>query len=149
MKQFLLCLALVVSSLCTLPASAHHPAKNPEQHAIRLSQSLGLDDATTARFIPLYNQYRDEMQQARKKYHRVRPEKREDGKEKTPLTDEQIKKNIENSFALSQSILDIRKSYYKEFLKILTPRQIQRMYEMEKTGGERLHKMGKKHKRRN
>lgn len=145
MKHFLLILTLLIASLGTTPAIAQKYHKGPEQRAAHMSQILGLDDATSVRFSALYEQYRQEMRATHQKYRRIKPAKKKDGGP-VRLTDEQVKKNIETSFALSQSILDIRKKYYREFLKIITPRQIERLYELEKKDGERLREMAKKHK---
>lgn len=148
MKHLLLILTIIFGSLCTLPAMAQKAGKSNEQRALHMSQILGLNDQTSSKFTVVYEQYRQEMQTARQKHPRIKAEKGKNGEGKARLTDEQVKKNIENSFALSQSILDIRKKYYKEFLKILTPRQIERMYELEKKDGEKLREMAKKHRKK-
>ncbi|MBR5689906.1 MAG: hypothetical protein IKX17_05620, partial [Prevotella sp.] len=38
----------------------------------------------------------------------------------------------------SQKILSIRENYYKKYHKFLSPKQIQRVYELEKKGMDRL-----------
>ena len=48
------------------------------------------------------------------------------------MTDEQVEKRILDNFAQSRAILDVREEYYKEFRKILTPSQINQIYEDEK-----------------
>jgi CRISPR/Cas system CSM-associated protein Csm2 small subunit len=59
-------------------------------------------------------------------YHQPRPA------EGTTLTDEQVEKRILDNFAQSRAILDVREQYYNEFRKILTPTQINRIFEDEK-----------------
>lgn len=147
MKHLLIILSLFIASFCTMPAMAQKAGKGSEQRVAHMVQILALDDATSASFTPLYSKYRQEMQAARQKHKRIKPTKKKGGGT-TPLTDEQVRKNIETSFALSQSILDIRKKYYKEFLKILSPRQIDRLYNLEKKDGEKLREMAKKHKKK-
>lgn len=146
MKQLLIILTCLFAEFCMLPSMAQKEGKGFEQHIAHTAQMLSLDDATAERFYPVYKQYRQEMRQARQKYPRIRPEKKQDGEGSARLTDEQVKKNLDNSFALSQCILDIRVKYYKEFQKILTPRQIERLYEQEKKEGEHLRDMNKNNK---
>ena len=50
----------------------------------------------------------------------------------TEPTDEQIEQRILDNFAQSRAILDVREQYYKEFRKILTPKQINKIFEDEK-----------------
>lgn len=148
MKHLILVLSFLFAAFAATPAMAQEKTKAPAQRAAHISQILCLDDATAAQFCTLYAQYSQEMRAARQKYARTKPQKSKDGGS-TPLTDEQVKANIEKSLALSQAILDIRKKYYTEFLKILTPRQIERLYELEKKDGEKLREMAKKEKKRN
>lgn len=144
MRHLILILSLLLVSAGSM---AQKPEKDFEHRAEHISQVLGLDDATSTRFNTVYNQYRQEMRAARQSHARIRPQKSK-GQAPTRLTDEQVRKNIENSFALSQSILDIRKKYYKEYLKFLTPRQIERLYELEKKNGEHVREMAKKRQKR-
>lgn len=137
MKQRFLILALCLLSIA-VTASADKPQKGkghggPAQVNLtdRIADELGLDDATAAKFSTVYNQYVAEMHAAYKQHAMTRPQKGEDGK-KQRLTDEQIKHNLEAQLDLSQSILDLRKKYYKEYLKILTPRQIEKLGKLEK-----------------
>lgn len=148
MKRFLLVLSLLITTLGTTPALAQKPqGKGAAQRSVHLTEILQLDDATTARFITTYDQYRQELRAAREKYHRIKPKKQDDGST-VRLTDEQVKRNIENSFALSQSILDIRRKYYKEYLTFLSPRQIERLYELEKKDGEKIRELAKKNRKK-
>lgn len=158
MKKIIMTLALCAA---TLSISAQEAAKDAKQkccttectrgprpmqalkkQANRIASRLGLNDATTAKFTDTYGKYCQEMMEAQKKYARIRPEKPGEGCEEAMLTDAQVRTNIENQFALSQAILDIRKKYYKEFSTFLTPKQIQRVYDMEKQGAERWRKGG-------
>lgn len=154
MKTRILTLALMLlAAIGTTQADDH---KRPSMQKMQINRSarlvteLGLDDATAAKFTAVYTQATNEMREARDKYARVRPQRDENGQVK-PLTDAQIKANIENQFALTQATLDIRRKYYAEYCKILTPRQIQKLYEMEKKSADYLSKMPKgnfPHKRR-
>ena len=48
------------------------------------------------------------------------------------LTDAEIEKNIKERFAHSRKLLDIREKYYGVYRGFLSPKQIQRVYELEK-----------------
>lgn len=151
MKHVIIFFAIFFASLVGMPAVAQKNGRPPQQkvemRAAHLVAILGLSDSNSSRFINLYTQYTQEMRAARVKYAKIKPNKAKDQKP-APLTDEQVKKNIENSFALSQTILDIRKKYYVEFLKVITPRQLERLYELEKKDGEHLREMAQKRKRK-
>ncbi len=96
-----------------------------EQRAKKMSETLLLDDKTSAKFIPLYKQYIAELQS-------VRPERRKmvrDGNDTKPeLTEEQIAERIKESFANERKAIDIKEKYYKDFSKILNQKQIEKMY---------------------
>ena len=63
-----------------------------------------------------------------KKSGRIRMRK----KENQSLTDAEIEKNIKERFARSRKLIDIREKYYGVYRDFLSPKQIQRVYELEK-----------------
>lgn len=136
MKARILTFLLLALGLCASASADKNKWKQSQglrqvSMTERLKYELNLDDATADRLTTVYNQYVAEMHAANKKHAMIRPQKGEDGK-KTPLTDEQVKHNLEEQLALSQAILDLRKKYYKEYLKFLTPRQIEKLGKIEK-----------------
>ena len=54
------------------------------------------------------------------------------------MTDEKIDKLIKMRFEKCRKVLDIREKYYNEFKKILTPRQIMKMYAVERNFGKKM-----------
>ena len=60
--------------------------------------------------------------------------------ERAQLTDDQIEAQIEARFVQSRKILDLREKYYREFKKVLKPRQIMKMYAEEKANGAKVKK---------
>ena len=62
-------------------------------------------------------------------------------------TDAETEEAIEERFDRSQKLLDIRKKYYKEYSKYLTPKQIQRVYSIEKNMMKRLGKNADRRKK--
>lgn len=98
-------------------------------------KALMLDDATAAKFSPVYENYLKELRECRMMNHKPRVTKSgrqtKDAKDQIQ-TDTEIEKNIKDQFVQSRKMLDIRESYYNEFRKILAPKQIWRIYQMER-----------------
>ena len=51
-----------------------------------------------------------------------------------------MEQQIEARFAQSRKILDIRERYYKEFRKMLSPKQIMKIYQTEKSNANKFKK---------
>ena len=105
-------------------------------HAMEQAKSyvteFGLNEAQGKQFTDLYHAYNKKLHAIRQQY---RPERPQEGEE---LTDEQIEQRIINHFAQSRAILDVREEYYKEFRKVLTPKQVQVIYKEEKDRRDRM-----------
>ena len=116
------------------------PEQRMERQIEQVCGSLMLDDATTAKFSSIYRQYLKDLQACSKTKSEPRAiaEKTKGGKK--TLTDEEVEKQIEARFAKSRKILDTREKYYKEFKKVLTPRQILKVYAQEKANGAKVKK---------
>lgn len=59
---------------------------------------------------------------------------------KPALTDAEIAKQIKDQFAQSRKLLDIREKYYTEFSKVLSQKQVTRIYQMEKSNANKFKK---------
>ena len=97
-----------------------------EQQVRTYVNAFSLDDAQAQQFGALYKEYSKKMRAVHDLYQQPRPA------EGTTLTDEQIEQRILDNFAQSRAILDVREQYYNLFRKILTPTQINRIFEDEK-----------------
>lgn len=97
-----------------------------EQQVRTYVNAFSLDDAQALQFGALYKEYSKKMRAVHDLYQQPRPA------EGTTLTDEQIEQRILDNFAQSRAILDVREQYYNQFRKILTPTQINRIFEDEK-----------------
>ncbi len=119
--------------------------KRPDREKIQTAQcnqvvkALMLDDATAAKFTPVYMQYLKELSECRtgnsrkpKAKNTATSEKAQEPKEKPMPTDAEVEKAIKDRFAQSRKMLDIREKYYDEFRKILSPKQIMKIYQLEK-----------------
>lgn len=119
--------------------------KNASEEQIRQHQTsqmvhvLMLDDATASKFTPLYTQYLKDMMECHK-MKRSHSDKKVSKKEKQELTDAEIEARIKNQFEVSQKMLDIRESYYDKFRKILSPKQILKVYETERHNADKFKK---------
>jgi hypothetical protein len=113
------------------------PKMTPEQvatiQAKDIAMNLGFDDATTEKFVKTFCNYRAEIRTANKARKEATPKiARKD------MTEQQVEEQIKMQFATSRKIVDIREKYYGEYRKYLNPRQIQRVYELEKRQAEKM-----------
>ena len=127
------------------PAKKNYRAMQCEQ----IVQTLMLDDATAAKFTPIYEQYMTEMRATRnhpspKKQTKPTTEEAAKPAVKKVPTDSEVEQSIKNQFAQSRKMLDVREKYYNEFRKILSPKQIQRIYQIEKHNVNKAQKEWKK-----
>lgn len=145
MKNLLVVCFLVMASTCMAMAQQQQPndGKKPgdgprkrpnmeqltKMQATRISQSLGLDDKTSQKFIETFCNCRKEMAATRP----ARPSKK-----RTEMTDAEVDKQIKANFQQGRKLLDIREKYYAAYSKFLTPKQIQRVYELERQDKERF-----------
>ena len=91
------------------------PEQMIQRQANQMVTTLMLDDATAAKFTPVYEKYLKDLSECRMMNRRERP--RNNNAEATPatksvLTDAEIEKQIKDQFAQSRKILDIRQKYY-------------------------------------
>lgn len=109
----------------------------------QIIKGLALDDATAAKFAPVYKSYMEEMRATRAMNPRKPAGNKTSADKQTPKpvpTDAEVEQAIKARFAQSRKMLDIREKYYNEFRKFLTPKQIQKMYNMEKRNGDKFRK---------
>ena len=104
--------------------------------ARHIARQLALDDATSQKFIETFCAYQKEL-------WALRPQGKGKHKNRAEMTDAEAEKAIKDQFDHSQKILILRQDYYKKYSKFLTPKQIQRVYELEKQSMNRLSKRGK------
>lgn len=133
----LVCVATMNAQQRTRPVQH---GKNMEQQTMGMVEALALDDKTAVKFKEVYAKYKKEMQSVQRTFPRGERERKDSAAVRKLLTDAEIEQNIKDGFAKSRAVIDIREKYYKEFRTFLTPRQIQRMYEMEKREMEDLRK---------
>lgn len=109
----------------------------------RMVKTLMLDDATAAKFTPVYEKYLKELRDCRMMNYKDKAKDKSAEAKQTPKpmpTDAEIEKQIKDQFAQSRKILDIREKYYNEFRKILSPKQIVKIYQAEKNNANKFRK---------
>lgn len=137
-------LLAVMMTACCVTTNAQDKGKQrisreqlAETQARHIAQQLAFDDKTTAKFVDTYSRCQKEVWS-------LAPRKRV-GKGASK-NDRETEEAIEERFDRSQKLLDIRKKYYKEYSKFLTPKQIQRVYSIEKNMMKRLGKNANRRK---
>lgn len=106
-----------------------------QKRTAQMAQTLMLDDETTNKFAPIYSQYLKDRMDCMKNTNRVKGQKRNMANN---MTDEEAENMIKNKFAQSRKLLDIQEKYYNQFRRILTPKQILKIYQSEKATHQRL-----------
>ena len=89
--------------------------------AVRIADRIGVQEPARSEFIQLYQVFKRESAAVLS----VRPAV-------TGNTEDDIEAKIYADFEKSEKILSIRKAYYKKFRALLSPSQIQSMYDIEK-----------------
>lgn len=127
------------------PEKKQKPEISTETQAKKKAVQLMLDDATTAKFIPLYQEYLDAMKANRESMRTVNGDERKERGGENQLTDEELDKMITSRFECQQKRLDIQQKYYNKFKKILTVRQAEKLFKFGQPGipGHMSHKMQK------
>ncbi len=116
---------LFVGSVSAQDSEKKRPSREQlaELQARHIAGSLALDDATAKKFVDAYRDYQQEVWNSGSSMRK---------KENQSLTDAEIEKNIKERFARSRKLIDIREKYYDVYRDFLSPKQIQRVYELEK-----------------
>lgn len=115
---------LVLLTLCiALTAGAQTSPRQKMIHmaALRIAESIQVPASDKEAFVTLYQNYKKESTAIMAV--------------KAPQTgepDQDAEAKILGDFAKSEKLLELRKKYYGEFRKILSPTQIQKMYDAER-----------------
>lgn len=140
MKKIFTILGMIAASVLFNLAMAQPPQEDEAskeqkltQNAYRIAEKLMLSDAQTEKFVPVYSAYKKDLNAVKEQY---RQPKRNPEQKQEPLTDSEVDARIRADFAKSQAILDVRKAYYEKLLKVLSPKQIRKVYEIEKQQAE-------------
>lgn len=103
-----------------------------EQQTHAYVTAFSLDEEQAQQFALLYREYCKQMRAIHDRYFKPRPAPG------VTLSDEEVEQRILDNFAFSRAILDVREQYYSQFRKILTPTQINQIFEDEKARREQI-----------
>lgn len=133
MKKIILGAALVMMTMMPAMAQRKGNARNitPEQaiemQTSRMAKRLMLDDATTAKFTPLYKEYLTELR-ACTAGCAAKGTCPMGNRDSVAVSDADIEKCINQCFETQQKKLDLRKSYYKKLKSVLNMKQLQTIF---------------------
>lgn len=100
----------------------------------QISRELNLEGERKTAFTKLYTEYLNTSQQLKQQYA-LGPGR---GTKRSDITNEDIEKHTLDSFEMSIKAIEIRRDYYKKFREILSPREINRVYDTERRLRERI-----------
>lgn len=136
-KMFITAFAAMLiggSVFAQTPAKGQKPEISIETIAKQKAAQLMLDDATTAKFTPLYQEYLEAMKANRETMKAVNGGGCQKKGGKAQLSDEELDKMITTRFECQQKCLDTQKKYYDKFKKILTVRQAEQLFRFGQPG---------------
>ncbi|QCX53141.1 hypothetical protein [Elizabethkingia sp. JS20170427COW] len=117
-----------------------HEQRIEELHKAKIdyiTSELELSNEQRGNFETIYNNYDNSQRQLFSSFEkRVRL---------IPSNNQQAREKIFAGFELSQKFLDLRKSYAEEFLKVISPMQLDRFYKIEKKLSRKIQE--KKHEK--
>lgn len=122
MKKYLIVLCCLCGILAVSFAQVpSERMKAIHMAAVRIADRIGVEEPARSEFIQLYQEFKKESAAVLT----VKPAA-------TGNTENDIEAKIYADFEKSEKILSLRKAYYEKFRTILTPSQIQAMYDIEK-----------------
>jgi Spy/CpxP family protein refolding chaperone len=132
MKTFLFILTIVLVAMAASPAQAQ---KRPNQdrangaqiEAIKvglITKRLELSPDQSKQFWPVYDAYTKDIQLVRRDLRQLK-------RRGLTLTDDELKKEMEKMFDLMEKEVDTQRKYHREFLKVVSPRQVAELYKAE------------------
>lgn len=108
-----------------------------QMQSTRLANELMLDDANAAKFKDIYQSYQKDIQAVRQKFHPKKQEQSEkpQTKERKEMTDQEVEERILNQMKEQKEMLNLKENYYAKFRKVLSPKQILKVYAQGNKGG--------------
>lgn len=124
----------ILSLLASAQPRPFSPERISDEEIIRMQVRdivswLDLDKRTETKFVKEYTAFRKEIDEIARN---ARPPQDIE-------SEAEIDKAIQQNFAVSEQILQIRKKYYAKFKEFMKPSRIQMMYRIENEAGRRLH----------
>lgn len=133
MKKILtLSAALLALSFATFAQNVKKeitPEQRAQFRAEKMANQIMLSDADAAQFVPIYKSYLlDRRAVAEKfKFNGKCAEKKS-----ALVSNEDVEARIKNDFARKRAMLDLNEEYYGKFTTVISPKQVCKVYELEK-----------------
>jgi Spy/CpxP family protein refolding chaperone len=87
-----------------------------------ITDKIALTQDQAQRFWPVYNEFSDKRRDMGRRMRQLRTESPD------ALSDQQIKENLTQALALRQSEVNLEKEYFDKFQKVLTIRQVGKLF---------------------
>lgn len=131
-KILVLAVAMITFNVSTYAQKSERQRMTREQlaeaQAHFIADEMAMDDTTAKQFVETFCQFQKDI-------WALGPVLKEDA---SHLSDKEAEQAMNERFTHSQKILDLRKRYYLKYSKFLTPKQIERVYELERKMMNRL-----------
>lgn len=130
-KILVLAVAMITFNVSTYAQKSERQRMTREQlaeaQAHFIADEMAMDDTTAKQFVETFCQFQKDI------WALGRPKR-----DASHLSDKEAEQAMNERFTHSQKILDLRKRYYLKYSKFLTPKQIERVYELERKMMNRL-----------
>ena len=132
-------LCAIMMAVCTTNVKAETPngdkpklsrEEMADKRAKGIASRLALDEQTTARFVSTYMDYQKEVWALGSGVH---------SRDMDNKSDAEVEQAIKQRFDRDMKITKIREKYYGYYRQFLTPKQIQRIYVMERKAMHHKH----------
>ena len=131
-KILVLAVAMITFNVSTYAQKSERQRMTREQlaeaQAHCIADEMAMDDTTAKQFVETFCQFQKDI-------WALGPRPKRDA---SHLSDKEAEQAMNERFTHSQKILDLRKRYYLKYSKFLTPKQIERVYELERKMMNRL-----------
>ena len=131
-KILVLAVAMITVNVSTYAQKSERQRMTREQlaeaQAHFIADEMAMDDTTAKQFVETFCQFQKDI-------WALGPRPKRDA---SHLSDKEAEQAMNERFTHSQKILDLRKRYYLKYSKFLTPKQIERVYELERKMMNRL-----------
>ncbi|MCO6500083.1 MAG: hypothetical protein J5I47_06860 [Vicingus serpentipes] len=136
--------------LCSTLLAQHHGAEDRKEYKEKIksmkiafiTEKMDLTPEEAQQFWPVYNEYENKRETLLKE----KWAEKKKNKENQELSNEEIKKHIENHFVTRQKELDLDKEYHTKFLAVLPIKKVGALYMAREQFKRDLLKKMKNHK---
>ena len=92
-----------------------------------ITNRLNLTPDQASQFWPVYNEYNGKKQELNRRVRQLRSEPA-----RNSLSDDQLKNGLREANATKQKLADLDEEYMDRFLKVITPKQLNELYQTER-----------------